>query len=766
MEHMDFDKAKWIGKRLGECPSADARGDEKAFLKEQKAKTDEGVPEFRSLLARRTITISKPLFSAIAHVVGVGFYEFYINGIKVDDRRLAPCYVDFNRRVPYHSIDVKDLLKPGKNALSFEIANGWFVPHPRFNDWRTYFYGNKRMILQLELVYADGSTETVCSDEQFRLADGPVINSTIYDGEQYDARLEIPGWKLPDFDDSKWQSAVEVEAPSGVMTRDDAEPIRVVAAAEPERVWNNRDGKIVCAFAENLTGNLRVLVSGPRGAEVRFRFSENINPDGTLNTKTNNRAFNEDVYILKGESTECIDPRFTYHCFRYAEISLSDPSTRIISILQQNIRTDLPVTGKFTCDDEIVNELHRVFVRTQLNCLVDVPLDCPQRDERLGWLGDAYATAQTVIYNFNANKFYRRYLQQISDSQTEPGAIPIIVPRPDFDVEAFDYAIAFPVFYQYMFMDEGDTAILNKYYDQLMKLCEYVLSKSDGYEIMPVFYGDWTSSFPGFKQADPHHLSQYMFCWMTDILIDAASRIGREEDIPKLRKYHDGAAEIVLKEDYDRDGHFFRPDCPCTNAFALYCHLLPVEEESAVLEHLIADIHAHNNSLLAGIFGFKIAFEVLEQFGRQDVMLEILRADQFPGYRNMLRGGKSTLTETWTCGGTGCHAMFDSPDSYLYTSFAGIRVDHRQKNWLTVEPWCSEALGSVSASIETVHGKVSVIWQKTDFGYGVSIDIPDAPGAIFRLHPSLKGSQVFCNGKSADESFQLPAGHSYVEIRI
>lgn len=379
-------------------------------------------------LLRKRFVLRKRVNSARAYVTGLGYYELRINGVRVGDRYLDPAWTDYDKLVLYSTYDVTPLLREGENVVGIMLGNGRFKVKEERRSTHKH-WGEPRALLQLYVEYEDGSSELIVSGEDWKTKRGPILENDIYDGEIYDARLEEEGWDKPSYDDSGWASAKLADPPSGLLCpQATLPPTRLVKLLAPLRLLSPRPGVYFFDFGQNFTGWVRLIVSGPEGTEVQIRYAELLNPDGTINVSNLRRAKATDIYILKGEGVEVYEPRFTYHGFRYVEV-IGFPGVPSINNLQGvSVHTDVEPTGGFACSNPLINEIHKVIVWSQLSNLMGVPTDCPQRDERMGWMGDAQLTAEEAIYNFDMADLYTKWAREIRLAQKEDGSVPDVVP--------------------------------------------------------------------------------------------------------------------------------------------------------------------------------------------------------------------------------------------------------------------------------------------------------------------------------------------------
>lgn len=759
----DFGAAKWIGRKAGECPCHDALADGKNFGALAREAIEAGMPTPCSIYFRRELEIKKHVVSATVRTVGLGYYEMYINGKKVGDRLLTPHTTEFSKKILFDTYDVTDMLLPGRNTIGYELGGGWFTPDPKYADWRFFYYGNQRLLLSLELTYYDGTVEHVVSDPTFKHHNGPATFLSIFAGQKQDGRLILKGWNQNGFDDSDWESAVEVEAPGGALYENIYPPIREIGRADPVRVWTVDERVTGYAFEENLIGWLHIVLRGPRGAKITVNHSENLNADGTLNAITNRTAFSEDEYILSGEDAEVFEPRFVWHNFRYAAITVSDPAVQIVSVTQVNVRSDLKLVGSFTCSEPEINTLHEKFMRTQLDCMMGVPIDCPQRDERLGWLGDAYITGQTCLYNLDLRSFYMNFFEDIRNTQDAAGNVSLICPRP-FTDPSYDWTAGYPVLAMYYYMAYGDMSVFETYFDSMLALVRCVRDGAEDYEIPRARNGDWMSIVEGFVRGDPDCLTVMLYIWNCDILHKAAKLLGREEEAEELARDSRGARATCLRLYYDAENRHFLPNTQCANALGLMLGICPDGHEEAVMEALLGCIKATGGCFDTGILGTKFVLEALERYDRQDVIYSLFMQDKYPSWRHLLKD-KSTLAEKWNGGGSGCHAMFDVGDSYFYTTLAGIRIDHTADHPITFKPWLAPELRYVRASLDTVKGLVCASWMRDGEDVIINVTVPRGESARFIVDAGYTDRILCVNGRrTLERDFVLYGGDNVIYV--
>ena len=403
--------AQWIG--LGESPQVTA---ERGYYQSAGQAPELTVNE-QSVLLRKTVKLAKPVKAARLFVTGLGYYELYLNGGKVGKQVLNPAKTFYRKQVLYDALDVTPLISGDELGIGLHLGNGWFNPLKKWWSWRMQWYGTKRAIFQLHLEYADGTTETVLSDDSWKAAPGPVVSSCVYDGEIYDARLEQPDWSKHDFDDGAWQPATVLSAPGGEMLLQQMERIEVTETLKPVKLTSPDSGIYIFDMGQNFAGWARLRVKGPSGTAVTLHFSENVFPDGRLNPRTTGGAKATDVYILKGNGTEIFEPHFTFHGFRYVQVTGFPGEPELGSLEGRVVHSACQSVGSFETSNPRLNRIHSVIRWSQRSNMVGFPMDCPQRDERLGWMADAHVVAEEAMFNLHTPLFYRNWLSGIKANQ-------------------------------------------------------------------------------------------------------------------------------------------------------------------------------------------------------------------------------------------------------------------------------------------------------------------------------------------------------------
>lgn len=691
----------------------------------------------RSTLLRHEFVIDRPLRRATAYVTGLGYYELFCNGGRVGDRVLTPAVSNYRVRVDYDVLDLTARLRRGTNALGLHLGNGWFNPLPKWWDvYRMPWFGAKRARLQLHLDYQDGSTAVVGTDESWSTAPGPVSSSCVYDGETYDATLESPGWNRPGFAERGWSKAHRVESPGGDLLAPTMPPIRVTESLPARTVREARPGAFVFDVGQNASGWARLKVRGPRGTRITLRYAEDVAADGSLDVTSNEKALATDVYILRGQGWETYEPHFTFHGFRYVEVTGLPEPPRLNQLEGRVVHTDVTPTGRFTCANPFIERLHRATQWSQRSNLMGYPMDCPQRDERLGWFGDAMVTADEALLNFDTVAFFRHWLDGIRRNQNPGnGDISIISPRPYVPDEPDPtWSSAYPVVVWQAYLTSGDRHLLVEHFEAMRRYVDYLGTQAKE-DVLPKYWiGDWGSTEAGWKEGDPPSVGTGFYYLDAALVARAAAVLGRSDE---ARRYAALAQRIgtaynakffdVTRGCYDAGGQF-------SQAFPLVLGLVPEDRRASVLRRMLDDLKAHDGHFTVGVLGAKYLIDALTQTGREAVAYDLVNVRGQPGWVHLIEG-QTTLCEFWDRHGSHNHVMLGSIDAWFYRVLAGIQLDEARPGYehIRIHPWLPPGLPAASASIETVRGRVESAWRRSASGYELRVLIPANATATVQL---------------------------------
>lgn len=697
--------------------------------------------QVKAVYLRKEFKTAGQIKSARAYISGLGYYELRINGQKVGDRVLDPAQTDYRQMAPYSSYDITNYLQ-SQNAIGVILGNGRHI--------KLYGYDFPRLFLQIHIEYPSGEKQIIVSDASWKVSHGPVMENGIYYGEKYDARLEMPGWDQPNFDDSHWRQAVEV--PPRKLASQLLPAIRTTQLLSPVMIANPRPGIYIADFGQNFTGWVKVTVPGPAGTEIRLRYAELLHPDGSLNTAPNQKAEATDIFILSGTGREIFEPKFTYHGFRYAEISGFPGVPTPENIRGCFVHTDVERTGQFACSNELINRIHQNILWGQLSNLNSLPTDCCQRDERYGWLGDAHLAAEQAIFNFDMANVYAKFLDDIRQAQKATGSLPDIAPNylgPDGTHPADPaWGSAYLIIAWYLYWYYGDAHVLERHYPSLKKYVEFLRSQAEGHLIKKLGkYGDWCP--PGSiepKRTKLELTSTWFYYYDILLLARMAEVIGNTSDAQAYFSLADqikSAFNAAYLENDQYAGHWMSPVArsvdQTSNVLPLYLDMVPAEKKDAVLSKLLHSIiNDHDYHLDTGIIGTRYLLDVLTDDGHAEVAYRIVTQQSYPGWGYMIAEGATTLWERWekiTSGGMNSHnhIMLGSVDAWFYRGIAGISCLAPGWKKIRIKPGLFGDMKYATARVTTVRGEVSVSWQKSEHRFDLICMIPVGAAAEIRL---------------------------------
>ena len=676
-------------------------------------------------LLRREFTLPEEPRRAQAYIAGLGYYELHLNGRRVGNHVLDPGWTNYKKRVLYATYDVTRLLRKGKNAIGVMLGNGW--------------YKSRALMFELYVEDASGNVTEIHSDTSWQTARGPILEDSIYHGETYDARLEQPGWDRPDFAASAgWHQASGVEAPGGVLSSQMMPAIQVIDTILPLTMTNPAPGVYVFDLGQNISGWAQLRVSGPAGTDIRLRFSELLYDNGLINQENLRSARAEDHYILRGDgTTEVWEPRFTYHGFRYIEVTGFPGTPRLDSVRGRVVHTAVSPAGNFSASTQILNDIQHLILWGQKTNLHSIPTDCCQRDERMGWMGDAQVTAEEAIMNFDMAAFYTNFLRTIRDEQAADGSITDTVPhlwgqRPADPA----WGTAYPLIAWYMYQNYGDRRLIEDYYDSLKKYVEFLRSKAENGLLKYSYYGDWVA----IDKCPGSLVSTFYYYYDTKILADMARLINRQAE---AQAYDRLAAEIKAafnREFFDQKTRHYGPT-QTANALPLFIGLATDKERGSAWSELFNDlVYEHDSHLTTGIIGTKYILDVLTSTGNSDLAYDILTRTDFPSYGYMIKNGATTLWEIWQkregpSMNSHNHPMLGSIGAWFYRALAGINIapDSVGYKKLVIKPQMVRDLTHASGSLSTINGEVGCAWSKGDRHVKLEAVIPVGSEALIYI---------------------------------
>jgi alpha-L-rhamnosidase len=726
-------------------------------------------PEDRRLPARwlrKEFATDKQLRRATAYISGLGLSELYLNGRKAGDHVLSPGLTEYPKRAFYVTHDVTALIQRGANAVGVVLGNGrYFAPRSKVPT-ETRTYGFPKLLLQLKLEYADGSSALVLSDDTWKLTtNGPVRANNEYDGEIYDARLEMPGWNQAGFDASRWQQAMLVSgangAPAEMRVGSDVaqagsfflctnlaaqmiSPIRVTQTLKPVAITFPKVGVCIFDLGQNMVGWCRLRVRGPRGATVSLRHAETLKPDGTLYLDNIRSAQVTDTYTLKGGATEVYEPRFTYHGFRFVEVTGFPGMPGLNDLEGRVVNDDLESAGEFSCSEPLVNRIYqniRWGVRGNYRSL---PTDCPQRDERQGWLGDRSAESKGETYLFHTAALYSKWLQDMADAQKESGSVPDVCPSywPIYsdNVTWPSSTVIIPSALREQF---GDLRVIEQHYDSAKKWMDYMGSFVTNGIIERDSYGDWCvppenpklihSEDPQRKTNKGLLATAYFYhdaLWM----VQYARQLGKTEDAQRFTTLADDLKAAFNRTFWKADTGQYDNGSQTSCVLPLAFGLVPEAQRQQVFSHLVNKIRDESlGHIGTGLIGGQWLLRVLSDNGRPDLAWQIATQRAYPSWGYMVEQGATTIWELWN-GNTADPAMNSGNHvmlvgdlcTWLHEYLAGIRPDPAQPGFrhILLKPEPVGQLRHARATHHSPFGLIASDWRITPKQFAWDVTVP------------------------------------------
>jgi len=743
---------------------------------------------------RRTLSLSKSVQSARLYVTALGSYRVYMNGNRVGSDVLTPDFTEYRKRVLYQAYDVTSSLVNGNNAVSALLGGGWYGS-PLTWVGMHFFSPPNRFRAQLELDYADGSHETVVTDDSWKAAASPIVESEIYGGEVYDARLEQDGWKTASFDDSRWSRAVVADAPSITVSSQITDPARVVSILDPKQVIPLANGAYIFDMGQNMVGWVTLKVKGAAGTKVRLRFAEILNSDGTIYTENLRNADATDVYILRGASEETFAPHFTFHGFRYVEVT-GYPGTPTLDVLKGSVVSSVsgdPV-AKLTTSSDLVNHMWSIGIWGQRGNFLSIPTDCPQRDERLGWMGDAGVFWRTGSYNFDIAAFSQKFIQDIVDAQTSPGAFTNVSPNTlpfggggtegtsawnEGTVGAPGWGDAGVIVPWTTWLQYGNKAVIEQNWDAMQRWMEFIQSRNPDFlrtkGVGPNF-ADWLAPD---EHTNKDLLATAYWALIARMMSQMAHAVGKDAD---ARHYDDVVQNIrsAFQKAYIKDDGVVGTGTQTSYVVALYTKMAPEALEPVLVNKLVEEIESRNWHLSTGFLGTPFLLFTLADHGRSDVAYRLLLNDTYPSWGYMLSKGATTWWERWN-GDTGDpsmnsynHYAFGSVIAWVYRYAAGIDTTPDSPGFkeIVVHPHLDSRMTAARAEYESVYGKIVSDWNGTPAGpFSLKVTIPANTSAKIFL-PAIPGARVTEGGNPVQSEqvggsnlVRIGAGSYFFEVK-
>jgi alpha-L-rhamnosidase len=711
-------------------------------------------PPQPSPLLRRTFEVRPGVSGARLYVTALGVYEAEINGAPIGDHVLAPGWTSYNHRLRYQTFDVTALLREGPNVLGATLGDGWYRGRLGFGGGRRNIYGDRVALLaQLEITYADGTVERVVSDEGWRTAPGAILASDLYDGERYDARLERQGWSQPGYDDGDWAGVRFLERDLSQLVAPSGPPVRRIEEVAPVAITASPSGKTLVDFGQNLVGRLRIRVQGSAGQTITLRHAE-VLEHGELGTRPLRHAAATDQYTLRGEGVEDWEPRFTFHGFRYAEVSGWPGELRADDMRAVVIHSDMERTGWFECSDPLLNRLHTNVVWSMRGNFLDVPTDCPQRDERLGWTGDIQVFAPTASFLYDCAGLLQSWLQDLAAEQAESaGVVPFVVPNviPGSPLPAAAWGDAAAIVPWVLYQQFGDLGIVQAQFasmrawvDALARIAGERQLWERGFQ-----FGDWLDPSappdkPAAARTSPQIVASAYFARSAEIVAQSAALLGRAEDEAHYRALAARVRAAFAREYITPAGRLLS-DATTAYALALEFALLPEPmQRQRAAERLAELVQESGYRISTGFVGTPLICDALSNSGNHRDAFKLLVQRENPSWLYPVTMGATTIWERWDSmlpdGAINPgemtsfnHYALGAVADWMHRVIGGLAPAEPGYKALAIAPVPGGGLTSAHARHLTPYGMAECAWERAGGQISITVVVPPNSSASVTL---------------------------------
>ena len=722
-------------------------------------------------LFRKEFQIAKEIENAAINICGLGHYELHVNGDKVGDRFLAPGWSLYQKRSLYNTYDITELIKMGDNALAVLVGNGFYnINRERYRKL-IVAYGYPKLIFNISIQFRDGSVKNIVSDDQCTVAPSPITFSSIYGGEDYDARMEFNGWASAGFDDSSWQKPIVLGDSIKNLTPEKDYPLKVMQEFKTQNISTSKSGRTIYDFGQNASGIIALKVRGNKGTRICIRPDELLNNDGDVTQQSGGGPY-EYNYTLKGEGIEEWRPRFTYYGFRYADVEIieakeTDESTEIIELKMLHTRNSSPTVGSFSCSDTLFNQIFDLINWGIKSNMASVTTDCPHR-EKLGWLEQTYLIGPSMHFNYNIHSLYSKIVTDMMDSQLENGLVPDIAPEYVPFKGGFrdspEWGSASVIIPWQMYKWYGDEDVVEKAYPMMKRYVGYLESKAQN-NILDYGLGDWYDlgpRHPGEAQLTPKAVTATsIYFYDLQIIAGAATMLGFHEDVQKYSALSEKVQQAFLTKFYNPELGVCSTESQTAYAMPLYTGIIPKEDRTRVFNNLVAAIEKNDFALTSGDVGYYFLVRVLSEYGRSDILYKMNNRSDRPGYGYQLRMGATALTESWAALPTvsNNHMMLGHLMEWFYTGLGGIRQSASSVayNDLIIAPNPVGDIQWVKCSYVSRKGLISSEWRIDEDAFLLNVEIPQDASATVILPDEYIGSSCSVRNTTTkiDTAFEI-----------
>lgn len=785
MSMQDWNGAKWIAME----PDVDSL----KCIEGNTGEWKDGGPVFDKPVApyklpqlRREFTATKPVKRAMAYICGLGQFEMFLNGEKVGDHFLDPAWTKFDKEAQYVAFDITGELRDGKNAVGVMLGNGYYhTPHGRYLKL-LFSYGAPKMICKLQIEYADGTTQTVVSDDKWRASESPVAFSSIYGGEDYDASAVQEGWAEPGFDDRKWKNAVVTQDAGVKLIPQISEPLKVMERIPTVRRFRAANGNWVYDLGQNASGIVQLTVRSVTPQSIKLIPGELINDDSTVNQRASGAPFYH-VYTARGDgSAETWHPQFTYYGFRYVEVEGAVPAgesnpgalPEVIDITGLHTRNSAAQVGTFACSDPLFNKIHSLIDWAVRSNMASVLTDCPHR-EKLGWLEVTHLMGGSIQYRYDISRLYAKQVNDMRTAQHANGMVPTIAPQyvtfsPDF-IDTPEWGSAFVIIPWNLYEWYGDLAPLRDNYERMKRYVDYLGSRADNH-IVAYGLGDWYDigpDRPGYAQLTSNGVTATAIYYQDVKILERAARLlGKEADVQKYAALASDIKRAFNEKFFDKKTLKYDRDSQTANSIALHMDLVEPQYKAVVRQNLIDDIRRRGNALTAGDVGYRYVLRALEENDASEVIYDMNSRYDVPGYGYQLAHGATCLTESWQAYRevSNNHCMLGHLMEWLYSGLGGIRQSPGSAAYkeIVIRPQVVGEIHSAAVSFRSPYGLIRSEWSDSPQQYRQRVEIPANTTALVYL-PAVDPATVSESGIPLGEAQGLSVrerGKDYLAVAV
>jgi alpha-L-rhamnosidase len=762
-------------------------------------------------LLRRSFKAESGIVTARIYATSLGLYELRLNGQRIGDAVLTPGWTSYDHRLQYQTYDVTNLMREGDNVLGAMLGDGWYRGYMGLKRHRNVYGDRLALLVQLQLNYADGRVEIIGSDGMWRATRGPIQMSDIYMGETYDARLEKPNWDETGYDDNDWHGVRQLDRTKEIVVAQAAPLVRRHEEIRPVRILHSPKGETILDFGQNMVGWVQMRVRGPVGSTITLRHAEVLDQQGNLYTENLRGADQITRYILKGltHADEVFEPHFTFQGFQYVAVEGFPGEPTLDNFKGIVLHSDIPPTGTFECSNPLINQLQHNIVWGQKGNFVDVPTDCPQRDERLGWTGDTQVFIRTACFNMNVAAFFAKWLRDLSADQLPNGSVPFVVPdvfskinsgelNPRHSSGAAAWGDAAVVCPWTIYLCYGDIRLLEEQYESMAGWVGYMRSRADQDYIWrkDFQFGDWLDyrgqdvRWPA-PVTNNELIATAFFAYSTQLLAKTAQVLGKTCD---AEHYADLAnkVKVAFNDEFVTPSGRVGPNTQTAYVLALHFDLLPEHVRPLAAKRLAEEIRQADYHLTTGFVGTPYVCHVLSRYGYTDVAYELLNQESYPSWLYPVKQGATTIWERWdgikpdgSFQDAGMnsfnHYAYGAVGDWLYRVVAGIELDPDAPGYkrILIQPQPDGQLTYARARLDSMYGRIESKWTLEDDDFQLAVTIPANTEGIVHL-PTRSVDDITEQGQALNQVpgireirqegetvvFTLGSGHYQFSVKL